>query len=525
MARRRRDPDPYDVVVVDTAPTGHTLRLLAAPETVAAMAGVLDALQEDHRFIRERIAGSLRAEDADRLIALIAQQAADVGSMLRDPRRASFHWVTLPERLSVAKAADGIAALTAAGIAVGHIDVNRVLPDDDPCLLCDRRRREERQVLAAIRRGIGRGRRVGVVPAQATEPRGIAALERLASAASPLSAVRPNRSGSRAGSAAATVRPPVRGRSPIGEALSGAALVFVGGKGGVGKTTVAASIALTLARAASRRSVLLLSTDPAHSLADVLDAPVGDDAAPVRGAPPNLVVRELDAPRALASKRASLQTALDETGVSLGGSSVRADPLIELAPPGIAELFGMLSVVDALAAHHTVVIDTAPTGHALRLLEMPDAAREWVQLLLRVLLKYKSLVRPGRLARELVEASQSIRALQSIMRDPVRTRFVVVTRAAAVTRAETGRLFLRLRALGLTTRAVVVNAMTMAPGRCRRCTATAAAERRELTALKALARKARLRDCAIIQTPLVAPPPRGPAALSAWPRTWVASEP
>ena len=63
-------------------------------------------------------------------------------------------------------------------------------------------------------------------------------------------------------------------------------------------------------------------------------------------------------------------------------------------------------------AYTMVVVDTAPTGHALRLLEMPDAAREWMQVLLRVLLKYRSLVRPGQLAAELVELSKSIRELQ-----------------------------------------------------------------------------------------------------------------
>ena len=85
-------------------------------------------------------------------------------------------------------------------------------------------------------------------------------------------------------------------------------------------------------------------------------------------------------------------------------------------------------------------MDTAPTGHALRLLEMPDAAREWVQVLLRVLLKYRSLVTPGQLAAELVELSKSIRGCRrccEIRRD---TRFIVVTRAAAVPRLETERL-------------------------------------------------------------------------------------
>ncbi len=82
---------------------------------------------------------------------------------------------------------------------------------------------------------------------------------------------------------------------------------------------------------------------------------------------------------------------------------------MDLAPPGIDELFGVLSVVEPAPPIDVIVVDTAPTGHALRLLEMPEAAREWMQVLLRVLLKYRSLVRPGQLAAELVEISKSIR--------------------------------------------------------------------------------------------------------------------
>ena len=129
---------------------------------------------------------------------------------------------------------------------------------------------------------------------------------------------------------------------------------------------------------------------------------------------------------------------------------------MNLAPPGIDELFGILSVVDARADYDVIVVDTAPTGHALRLLEMPDAAREWMQVLLRVLLKYRSLVRPGQLAAELVDVSKSIRELQALLRDATQTRFIVVTRAAEVPRRETERLLARLRRLHLSTPAVVV---------------------------------------------------------------------
>ena len=137
---------------------------------------------------------------------------------------------------------------------------------------------------------------------------------------------------------------------------------------------------------------------------------------------------------------------------------------MNLAPPGIDELFGVLSVVEARAAFDVIVVDTAPTGHALRLLEMPDAAREWMQVLFRVLLKYRSLVRPGQLAAELVEISKSIRALITLLRDASGTMFVVVTRAAELPRLETKRLLSRLERLHLSVPAVVVNARTLGAG-------------------------------------------------------------
>ena len=296
-------------------------------------------------------------------------------------------------------------------------------------------------------------------------------------------------------------------------------MLFFGGKGGVGKTTVAASVALRLARADPDRRVLLLSTDPAHSLGDVFRADVGDTARAIPGAPLNLFVRELDAARALADRRAQFEGALDEIASAVGveGAGIGASGLMNLAPPGIDELFGVLSLVHARAEYGAIVIDTAPTGHALRLLEMPDAAREWMQVLLRVLLKYRSLVRPGQLAAELVEVSKSIRELITLLRDAKTTRFIVVTRAAELPRRETVRLLARLRRLHLSAPAFVVNARTLMPGRCARCRAVSAAEQRELASLKRVCG----RRCAIIQTPLSAPPPRGVRALDRWAQTWI----
>ena len=525
----------YDLIVVDTAPTGHALRLLAAPETVAAVADVLDDLQREHRLIREQLARVGRPEAADRLIALLARQAHETAERLHDPRQTAFHWVTLPEDLSLAESEDAVASLERTGMRVPEILVNRVLPDSGPCPICDRRRAAEQRVLAAIRRRLGRGRSVRIIPAALHEPKGLAALAKIGRQMSDgpeLRAEKPSAISHKPLTRAPAFSMPEDARMPAFDTMNvfrGASLLLIGGKGGVGKTTVAAAAALGLAGADPHRRVLLLSTDPAHSLADVFKAAVGDAAHLVPGATRNLVVRELDASRAMAERRLQFEAALNEIASAVGADEMTRSgggaELMNLAPPGIDELFGILSFVDARDEYDVIVVDLAPTGHALRLLEMPDAAREWVQVLLRVLLKYRTLVRPGQLAAELVNVSKSIRGLQALLHDGARTAFIVVTRAAEVPRRETERLLARLRRLHLSTPAIVVNARTLSPGRCARCRATAVAERRELSALRrlpALAARGRRPSpgCVIIQTPLAAPPPRGVQALQRWARHW-----
>jgi arsenite/tail-anchored protein-transporting ATPase len=565
---RLAESHEYNEVIVDTAPTGHTLRLLAAPETVATLSRALDALHEEHRLIRDQLARVGHPEASDRLIELLTRQAHDTSALLRDTQRATFSWVTLPEEMSLAEAEDGIGALERAGIHVGSLIVNHAVPDGPPCPVCDRRRADQVRVIDRVARRLGRGRTLHVVPAQRSEPRGVMALRRIGTSllqdrsrdlirspdpvrSGPMKISRgPLERGSglqkwggpyqvRRGAASPALSLSKGARTTSPEALEvfrGARLLFFGGKGGVGKTTVAATVALRLARAEPRRAVLLLSTDPAHSLGDVFGQRIGDSPTRIRGGPGNLQVRELDAAAALASRRADLEAALNEIGAAFGagnaGSSIggRGAELMELAPPGIDELFGLVSVVDARDRFPLIVMDTAPTGHALRLLEMPDAAREWVQVLLRVLLKYRSLARPGRLASELVDLSKSIRGLQELLQSPRDTRFIVVTRAAAVPRLETERLLARLNRLRLAAPAVIVNAMTLAPGRCPLCRATAAAERQELALLTRRTLQGARRGsrsgarCAIIQTPLEAPPPRGPAALVRWAASWIADD-
>ena len=174
----------YDEIIVDTAPTGHTLRLLAAPEMVATLAQALDALHEEHRFIRDQLARVGRPEASDHLIELLTRQARETSALLRDPRKATFSWVTLPEEMSLAEAEDGISALERSGIHVGSLIVNRAVPHGPPCPVCDRRRAGQGRVIDCIERRLGRKRTLHVVPAQRSEPRSAIALRRIGKALS-----------------------------------------------------------------------------------------------------------------------------------------------------------------------------------------------------------------------------------------------------------------------------------------------------------------------------------------------------
>ena len=516
----------YDEVVVDTAPTGHTLRLLEMPETLRRIAAVLDDMQAKHRFLAASLGGAHRGDAADRLVDEIDTDGKALAELLRDPARCVFSWVLLPERLALEEARDGVRRLDEAGITVGELIVNRLTPPA-ACARCRARAATERQVIDEIEATFS-GRTIRFLDAEDREPRGIAALRRVGRRMS--GEARPTRARATRSAPRASVH---AGAPPCWTdvvAPRGVRLCLVGGKGGVGKTTCAAALGLALARRDPDRRVLLLSTDPAHSLGDALETPLTDDETRVPGAPENLRARELDAARAFAVRRERYRDAVDRAFTSVlrrGGLDVTFDrtvirELLDLAPPGLDELFGTLAVVDALFRRDrpwdAVVVDLAPTGHTLRLLEMPATALEWVRALLAIALKYRAIIGLGDFAAELVAVSRDLRRLDELLRDPGLTRFVPVTRPAELSRRETARLLSALARLGLAAPALVVNAVSRADRACHRCTRAVRTEQREIAALRrTVAGRKRPR---ILTAPSVAPPPTGVTGITAWSETW-----
>jgi len=516
----------YEDVVVDTAPTGHTLRLLAMPRTLARMAEVLDDMQAKYRFLAQSLGGRYRPDAADALVDEIAGDGRRLHALLRDPDRCAFSWILLPEALALEETKDAIAALRANGLSVGDVIVNRLTPEPGgPCVACEGRLCAEREIVRAARHAFS-DHALRLLPALAREPRGVGALRGLGRALSSngVATATPRR---RRGRARSGRRAPARRAAALGAWLPDTLqLVLFTGKGGVGKTTCATALALALAARRAPRRVLVLSVDPAHSLGDVLGVSLGDDARHPPGAPAGLHAREIDAPALFASQRARYLAAVGEVFDALRGDSsfdpafdrTVVEDLIDLAPPGIDELLGLLEVVEALdrSAYDVVVVDTAPTGHALRLLEMPEAALEWVHAFMEILLKYRKVIGLGDLGADLVALARDLRRLGALLRDPDRCRALVITRAAALPRLETARLVRALNRFGVTVGGVIVNALTSGEPLCARCRQATRAEQASVKALLV-----DLKDpTTIVRTPALAPPPRGVRALSRWQRSW-----
>ena len=523
----------YEDVVVDTAPTGHTLRLFAMPRTLERMAEVLDDMQAKYRFLAQSLGRGYRPDAADALVEEIAGDGRRLHALLRDPDRCAFSWILLPETLALEEARDAVAALRADGLTVGDVIVNRVTPEPrGRCVACEARVGSERAVVRAARRAFA-GQALRLLPALAREPRGAAALRGLGRAllSDGLGTVAPGRPcRSRSGRHALAHR----GATVVSWLPETIQVVLLTGKGGVGKTTCASALALALAARSTSRRVLVLSADPAHSLGDALDVPLGDEARHPPGAPPGLLAREIDAPALMATRRRRYLDAVREVFDALRGDSsfdptfdrAVVEDLIDLAPPGLDELFGLLEVVDALdRSYDTVVVDTAPTGHALRLLEMPESALEWVHAFMEILLKYRKVIGLGDLGADLVALARDLRRLQALLRDPDRARALVVTRAAALPRLETVRLVAALTRLGVAVGGVIVNALTSMAGRaaetlCSRCRQAARAEQGAVKTLVDDLKAAKRTPTIIVRAPAQVPPPRGVRALSQWQRSW-----
>lgn len=247
-------------------------------------------------------------------------------------------------------------------------------------------------------------------------------------------------------------------------------LLFTG-KGGVGKTTLAAASAVRLAGQGT--SVLLCSTDPAHSLGDALDHPLLGVPLPVA---PGLDAVQLDTGALLSERWAGVREVLADVGDAVGGhpagldlGGLQAEEVTAL--PGLEELLALVEV-QAMAASgrwDVVVVDCGPTAETLRMLSLPATAAAYLR---RAWPRHRRVVhaalgRPGagllRAAATLDAVEAELLALQELLSDPTRTTVRLVLTPERVVLAETRRTVTALALHGVAVDGVVVNRVLPQP--------------------------------------------------------------
>jgi arsenite-transporting ATPase len=236
------------------------------------------------------------------------------------------------------------------------------------------------------------------------------------------------------------------------------------GKGGVGKTSVAACTGRACARAGLR--TLVLSTDPAHSLSESLQTELGAEPARVSEL---LWGQEVKAQEEMERHWSGVQDWLGELFVERGVDRISAEELT--VPPGMDELFSLLR----LQGHHhsgewdAIIVDCAPTGETLRLLSFPDVARWWIEKVFPMERQILAAARP--LARSLLDIplpseavfadiqrlSQNLIAMNEILRDRQHSTVRLVMNPDRMVIGEAMRTFTYLNLYGYLTDAVVVN--------------------------------------------------------------------
>jgi len=387
------DEPEHDVIVFDTAPTGHTIRLMELPS------GWNAELEEGGATC---IGPAASMEDQK------AQYENAMETLEGD--RSSFVFVGKPEESAIDEIKRSAGELSELGIDTDLLVVNGYLPEavcEDPFF--ESKREDEQAVVEYVREEFD-GRPVATYPLRPGE---ITGTELLADVAAALyKGVEPEVDVESAAETESGGLDATTDTEAVMEQLrpqEDTRYLFFTGKGGVGKSTIAATVATALA--GEGQETLIVTTDPASHLKDVFGTAVGHEPTPVAD---GLDAARIDQEKALEEYKERTLAQVEQSYEGEGIEEAKAQVMEELESPCAEEMAALEKFVDyfEIDGYDTVVFDTAPTGHTLRLLELPS---DW-----------KGFMDLGSLTKEASESGERYDRVIETMRDPAKSSFVFV---------------------------------------------------------------------------------------------------
>lgn len=236
--------------------------------------------------------------------------------------------------------------------------------------------------------------------------------------------------------------------------------IFVGGKGGVGKTTTSCSLAVQLSKV--RESVLLISTDPAHNLSDAFGQKFSKEATLVDGFT-NLFAMEID-------PTSSIQEMLDQSEQQGGGAMGAMMQDLAFAIPGVDEAMGFAEVMKQVKTmeYSVIIFDTAPTGHTLRFLSFPSVLEKALAKISQlsgrfgpVFQQMSGMMGLNANQEDMFGKLEGMRAIitevNNQFKDPDKTTFICVCISEFLSLYETERMIQELTSYQIDTHNIVVN--------------------------------------------------------------------
>ena len=428
----------FDVVIFDTAPTGHTLRLLELP------AAWVHTIEQSSTANGQTCIGPSAAIQTSKLKYERALSA------MRDSTQTTFIFVLQPEATPIKETRRATGELAKLDIHTHQLIVNGILPPEEASnpFFAQRVAMQEHYLDQIARELPLPARRMFLLDG---EIKGVARLRQVAEVLL---------DGKPRPRTQTPARPQVQVpiASPRSDVLTRVEpnghrrVVFFAGKGGVGKTSASCVTAVWLAR--QGYETLLLTTDPAAHLGDVLGVPVGDEARPIAGVP-NLWAAKIDPKGAAEAYKARILDDARQRGRPPEAIKAMAE---ELDSPCTEEMAAFDKFIDFASQEQwdSIVIDTAPTGHTLRLLELPiDWSRQ---------LDVKIFASVDTAAADDV-AKKRFGQVIEMMRDPDRSTFAFVMYPESTPIVEAYRAVQELRTVGIEPGLAVAN-LVLPPEEC-----------------------------------------------------------
>lgn len=449
-----------DRVVVDMAPSGHTLNLFKLMDFLDTFLNSLELFQEKHKYIKKSFSGSYIPNEVDEVLQNLKDELAAGRHLLQNSSNTACLVVALPEPMSFRETQRFLSSLEEIKIPYAGIVVNQIVVDKDGN--SDRYHEQQKLVNDFIK--LAGDKPVFLVPQEKAEPLGVTALEKLTNQIN--QATIQEFSTSISFNIQWPEKVPPGFTDFIGK---GKRLLIVGGKGGVGKTTIAAAISWEMAKRYPERQVRAVSIDPAHSLGDAFGMDLCHEPSIISS---NLKGQEIEANKVLEKFREdylwelaemmSGEKSENQASFEMAFAPKGWRQIVEQALPGIDEILSFITVIELLEEKQEdlIVLDTAPTGHLLRFLEMPTAIQDWLGWIFKLWIKYQDIIGKTDFMGRLRTLRQRVVKAQKILKDPKETEFIGVIRPQKGVIAEAERLYKSLAEMHIPQNYLVLNCFT-----------------------------------------------------------------